>query len=222
MMGLDFSQVNLDEIVTATIDTLKMLGFSALFTFIIGLPIGIILYLSAKSSSWLVKAFYRIISIVVNILRSVPFVILLVAIIPFTRLIVGTSLGVLGTIPPLVISAAPFFARLVETTLREVDRGVIEAAQAMGASLPQIISKVLLREAFPGLLASMTMTAVALVSYTAMSGMVGGGGLGSLAINYGYYRYESEVMILAVIIMVILVQLLQMAGDKLVLHFTRK
>ncbi|MCC3378590.1 methionine ABC transporter permease [Paenibacillus farraposensis] len=222
MSELDFSQVSWDELWNSTVETLQMLGASALFTLIIGLPLGIILFLASRSSLTLMKVIYIILSFIVNILRSVPFIILIVALIPFTRSLVGTSTGVLGTIPPLVIGAAPFFARLVETSLREVDKGVIEAAQAMGASTGQIIRRVLLREALPGLLAALTITVVTLVSYTAMSGMIGGGGLGTLAINYGYYRYETAVMIVAVVLMVVLVQLLQMAGDRLVRHYTRK
>lgn len=222
MLGLDFSEVNWDEFVTATLDTLKMLASSALFTFLIGLPIGVLLYLAARSSSKWVRFGYSILSFVVNILRSVPFIILIVAMIPITKSIVGVSYGVLGTIPPLVVGAAPFFARLVETSLHEVDKGVIEAAHAMGSSTRQVIWRVLLPEARPGLLAGMTITIVTLVSYTAMSGMVGGGGLGDLAIKYGYHRYETEVMIIAVVLMILLVQLLQMAGDRMVRHFTRK
>ncbi|MFC7678239.1 methionine ABC transporter permease [Paenibacillus sp. GCM10028914] len=222
MFGLDFSEVNWDEFVTATLDTLKMLASSALFTFLIGLPIGVLLYLAARSSSKWVRFGYSILSFVVNILRSVPFIILIVAMIPITKSIVGVSYGVLGTIPPLVVGAAPFFARLVETSLHEVDKGVIEAAHAMGSSTRQVIWRVLLPEARPGLLAGMTITIVTLVSYTAMSGMVGGGGLGDLAIKYGYHRYETEVMIIAVVLMILLVQLLQMAGDRMVRHFTRK
>lgn len=222
MWGLDFSQVDWNEIGTATLDTLKMLGASAIFTFILGLPIGILLYQTSRSSAGWVRALYSVLSIIVNILRSVPFIILIVALIPFTKEIVGVTYGVLGTIPPLVIGAAPFFARLVETSLREVDRGVLEAAQSMGASTWQVIRKVLLPEARPGLLAGITITVVTLVSYTAMSGMVGGGGLGDLAIRYGYYRYQKEVMIISVVFMIILVQVLQMAGDRLVRHFTRK
>ncbi|WDM21198.1 methionine ABC transporter permease [Paenibacillus polymyxa] len=222
MSELDFSQVSWEELGNSTLETLQMLGASALFTLIIGLPLGILLFLASRSSLTLMKAIYIVLSFIVNILRSVPFIILIVALIPFTRSLVGTSTGVLGTIPPLVIGAAPFFARLVETSLREVDKGVIEAAQAMGASTGQIIRRVLLREALPGLLAALTITVVTLVSYTAMSGMIGGGGLGTLAINYGYYRYETAVMIVAVVLMVVLVQLLQMAGDRLVRHYTRK
>lgn len=222
MMGLDFSVINWDEFQKATMDTLKMLGASGIFTFTIGLPLGIILFMTSRSTSGFSRAVYSVLSVIVNILRSVPFIILIVAMIPITKEIVGTAIGVLGTIPPLVVGAAPFFARLVETSLREVDRGVIEASQAMGASTGQIIWKVLMPESLPGLLAGMTITIVTLVSYTAMSGMVGGGGLGALAVNYGYFRYENEVMIVAVIIMIVLVQALQMIGDRLVKHFTRK
>ncbi|MCL6603833.1 MAG: ABC transporter permease [Paenibacillus sp.] len=222
MAGLDFSAVNWDEMIQATLDTLKMLGSSAIFTIILGLPLGIVLYLWGRSSQPLLGVIYSILSFIVNILRSVPFIILMVALIPFTKSIVGTSIGVLGTIPPLVVGAAPFFARLVETALREVDKGVIEAAQGMGASTTQIVTRVLLPEARPGLLSGVTITVVTLVAYTAMSGMVGGGGLGDLAIRYGYYRYEKEVMIISVALMVLLVQLLQMLGDRLVKYFSRK
>lgn len=219
---MNFAELNWQEMMDATVATLQMLIFSGLFTIILGLPLGILLYLWGKSNSIVIRVIYSVLSFVVNILRSVPFIILMVALIPFSKVIVGTSIGVLGTIPALVIGAAPFFARLVETALREVDRGVIEAAQGMGASTKQIVTRVLLPEARPGLLAGVTITLVTLVSYTAMSGMVGGGGLGDLAIRYGYYRYEKEVMIISVVLMVILVQLLQMAGDRLVRHFTRK
>lgn len=222
MMGLDFSVINWDEIQKATIETLSMLFVSGIFTFIIGLPIGIILFLTSRSESKVNGMIYAVLSFIVNILRSVPFIILIVAMLPITKAIVSTTIGVVGTIPPLVVGAAPFFARLVETSLREVDKGVIEASQAMGASTGQIIMKVLMPEALPGLLAGITITVVTLISYTAMAGMVGGGGLGALAINYGYYRYEREVMIVAVIVMILLVQILQMAGDRLVKHFTRK
>lgn len=222
MSNLDFSAIDWLEMRTATLDTLQMMGYATLFTFILGLPLGVMLFIFSRSQSLVLGWIYWIISLVVNILRSVPFIILIVALIPVTRAIVGVSSGVEGTIPPLVIGAAPFFARLVETALREVDRGVIEACQAMGASSLQLIRKVLLPEALPGLLAGMTITVVTLVSYTAMSGMVGGGGLGDLAIKYGYYRYETEVMLVSVIFMIVLVQVLQMLGDRLVIHFTRK
>lgn len=222
MGGLDFGTIDWSEMGTATLDTLQMMGYATLFTFVIGLPLGVLLFTFSRSQSLVLGWVYRLISLVVNILRSVPFIILIVALIPVTRAIMGVSTGVEGTIPPLVIGAAPFFARLVETALREVDRGVIEASQAMGASSFQIIRKVLLPESLPGLIAGMTITVVTLVSYTAMSGMVGGGGLGDLAIRYGYYRYETGIMIVSVVFMVILVQVLQMLGDRLVIFFTRK
>ena len=149
-------------------------------------------------------------------------VILLILMIPLTVLITGTSLGVAGAIPPLVVGATPFFARLVETALREVDRGIIEATQAMGASTLQIIFRALLPEALPGLIAAATVTAITLVSYTAMSGLIGGGGLGDLAVRYGYQRYQPDVMAVTVILLLILVQILQSTGDKLVVHFSRK
>ncbi|MEC0123026.1 methionine ABC transporter permease [Paenibacillus pabuli] len=219
---MDFSTVRWEEIGKASIETLQILGASGLFTIIIGLPLGVLLFMTARSASIQSQVVYTVLSFIVNILRSVPFIILIVALIPFTRSLVGTATGVMGVIPPLVIAAAPYFARLVETTLREVDRGVIEAAQAMGASTGQIVRRVLLPEALPGLLAGITITIVTLVSYTAMAGMVGGGGLGTLAINYGYFRYQYEIMIISVVFMVILVQVLQMAGDRLVKWFTRK
>ncbi|KIL41658.1 metal ABC transporter permease [Gordoniibacillus kamchatkensis] len=219
---MDFSQVSWPEIGQATLDTLDMLGLSALFTFLVGLPLGIVLYLTSKGALLQNRPFYAAVSLVINVLRSFPFVILMIAVIPLTRLLVGTSLGVRGSIPPLVIAAAPFFARLVETSLREVDRGVIEAAQSMGASYRQIVWKVLLPESLPGLLAGITITTVTLVSYTAMSGLIGGGGLGDLAIRYGYQRFEKEVMIVTVVILIALVQILQMIGDKLVQRFSRR
>ncbi|MVP01084.1 MULTISPECIES: methionine ABC transporter permease [Paenibacillus] len=219
---MDWSRLDWSEIGTATNDTLIMLGLSAVFTFVIGLPIGILLFLTSKGNLLENRLSNIILSFVVNVLRSVPFVILMIAVIPLTKVLVGTSIGVKGTIPPLVIAAAPFFARLVETALREVDRGIIEAAQSMGAGRGQIVRRVLLPEALPGLVAGITITTVTLVSYTAMSGMIGGGGLGDLAIRYGYQRFQTEVMITTVVILLILVQILQMIGDRLVLHFTRK
>ncbi|MDF2679743.1 MAG: metP [Brevibacillus sp.] len=221
-MGLTLENVDWAEIAEGTLATLTMLGFSTLFAVLIGLPVGVILFLTSRGQLLENRAFYSIASIVVNILRSVPFIILMILLIPVTKAIVGTSLGVLGAIPPLVIGAAPFFARLVETSLREVDRGVIEAAQSMGASNWQIVWSVLLPEARSGLIAAITITTVTLVSYTAMSGVIGGGGLGDLAIRYGYQRFQTDVMVVTVIILLVLVQILQSFGDRLVLKFSRK
>ncbi|MDG9923505.1 MULTISPECIES: ABC transporter permease [unclassified Pseudomonas] len=214
--------VDWEEIGYASLDTLNMLGGATLFTVLLGLPLGVLLFLTGPRQMFEQRALYGVLSLVVNVLRSVPFVILLILMIPLTVLITGTSLGVAGAIPPLVVGATPFFARLVETALREVDRGIIEATQAMGASTLQIIFRALLPEALPGLIAATTVTAITLVSYTAMSGLIGGGGLGDLAVRYGYQRYQPDVMAVTVILLLILVQVLQMVGDKLVIHFSRK
>ncbi|HSC84950.1 MAG TPA: methionine ABC transporter permease, partial [Pseudomonas sp.] len=197
-------------------------GGATLFTVLLGLPLGVLLFLTGPRQMFEQRALYGVLSLLVNVLRSVPFVILLILMIPLTVLITGTSLGVAGAIPPLVVGATPFFARLVETALREVDRGIIEATQAMGATTLQIIFRALLPEALPGLIAAATVTAITLVSYTAMSGLIGGGGLGDLAVRYGYQRYQPDVMAVTVILLLILVQILQTVGDKLVVHFSRK
>ncbi|VXD04835.1 DL-methionine transporter subunit; membrane component protein of ABC superfamily [Pseudomonas sp. 8Z] len=210
------------EIWQASLDTLNMLLGSMLFTVLLGLPLGVLLFLTGPRQLFEQKALYGVLSLVVNVVRSVPFVILLILMLPVTEVLVGTSLGVAGAIPPLVVGATPFFARLVETALREVERGIIEATQAMGASTWQIITRALLPEALPGLLAATTVTAITLVGYTAMSGLVGGGGLGDLAVRYGYQRYQPDVMAVTVVLLLILVQALQMVGDRLVIHFSRK
>jgi D-methionine transport system permease protein len=208
--------VDWPEIGAATLDTLTMLGVSLLFTIVFGLPLGVLLYISAPGQLRARPRLYSVLSFLVNVLRSLPFVILLIVLIPLTLLLVGTSIGVAGAIVPLVVGAIPFFGRLVENVLREIDRGVIEASQSMGAKLPQIVFKVLLPEAMPGLIGAATVTAVALVGYTAMSGVIGGGGLGDLAIRYGYQRFQTEVMIVTVVLLLVLVQGLQSAGDALV------
>ncbi len=209
------------EIGVATLETLTMVGGSLLFTVILGLPLGIVLFLTGPRQPLAQPRLYSALSLLVNLLRSMPFVILLILMIPVTVALVGTSIGVAGAIPPLVVGATPFFARLVENVLREVDRGIIEASQAMGASLPQIIFGAVLPEAFPGLLAATTVTAIALVSYAAMSGVIGGGGLGDLAIRFGYQRFQTDVMFVTVAVLLVLVQLLQAFGDRLVQRFTR-
>nr|WP_308638923.1 methionine ABC transporter permease [Paenibacillus silvisoli] len=220
--GIDWSDVRWEEVWKASKDTLTMLGASLLFTVILGLLLGVVLFLTSRRQLLDQPVVYWFLSLVVNVLRSVPFVILMILIMPMTKALTGTTLGVQGSIPPLVVAAAPFFARLVETSLREVDRGVIEAAQAMGASRWDIVRRVLLLEARPGLMAGITITAVTLVSYTAMSGVIGGGGLGDLALRYGYQRFQTSVMLVTVGLLIVLVQLLQMAGDHLVRRFSRK
>jgi len=210
------------EIGQATLDTLAMLGGSMVLTVLLGLPLGVILFLTGKGQMLENRLANGVLSLLVNILRSVPFVILLIVMIPLTVALVGTSLGVAGAIPPLVAGAAPFFARLVETALREVDKGVIEASFAMGAKRRQVVLGALLPEALPGLIAAATVTAIALVSYTAMAGVVGAGGLGDLAIRFGYQRFQTDVMIVTVVLMLVLVQVLQMIGDAVVRKVSHK
>lgn len=217
-----FDNVDWADIWVATSDTMVMLSSSLFFTVLLGLPLGILLFLCSPRQLLEQKNVYSILSFVVNAIRSLPFIILLIVMIPTTILITGTSLGVAGAIPPLVVGASTFFARLVETALREVDRGIIEATQAMGATTRQIIMKALLPEARPGIIAAITVTAIALVGYTAMAGVVGAGGLGDLAIRYGYQRFQDDVMVVTVVMLIVLVQILQTIGDKLVVHFSRK
>ena len=217
-----FRNIDPAEIWQATLDTLLMLGGSLFFTVLLGLPLGVALFLTGPRQLLARRGVYAVLSLVVNVLRSLPFIILLIVMIPFTVWLTGTSLGVAGAIPPLVVGATPFFARLVETALREVDRGIIEATQSMGATTRQIIMNALLPEARPGIFAAITVTAITLVSYTAMAGVVGAGGLGDLAIRFGYQRFQTDVMIVTVVLLLILVQVLQMVGDRLVVHFSRK
>ena len=217
-----FVNVDLSDITQATTDTLFMLGFSVLFSTIIGIPVGLILFLTSKGRLLQNKIIYGVFSFVVNVLRSIPFIILLIVMIPATTFLVGTSLGAKGTIPPLVIGAFPFFARLVENSLKEIDEGVFNMAKSCGATTWQIIWHILLPEILPGIIASITVTAIALVSYTAMAGAVGGGGLGDLAIRYGYQRFETNIMILTVVLMVVMVQVIQLFGDFLVRIMRKK
>jgi D-methionine transport system permease protein len=204
------------------LETIMMVGISGGLGAAFGIPLGVFLYITSAKGIMPRPTLNKIIGTVVNIVRSIPFIILLVAIIPLTRLIVGTSIGTTAAIVPLTIAVAPFIARLVETSLREVDRGLIEAAQAMGASNTQIILKVLLPEALPGIFAGLTIASVALVGSSAMAGAVGGGGLGDLGIRYGYQRFMPEVMLAVVIILVAFVQSVQSFGDWAVRKVTHR
>lgn len=195
-------------------DTLLMLAASLAITVILGLPLGVALYATGRGRILENRIVHAVLSFTVNVLRSVPFIILLIVMLPLTVLLVGTSLGVAGAIPPLVVGAAPFYARLVETALREVERGMIEATQAMGGTTWQIVRRVLLPEALPGLIAGATVTAIALVGYTAMAGVVGAGGLGDLAIRFGYQRFQTDVMVVTVVLLLVIVQILQVLGDR--------
>lgn len=204
------------------LQTLHMVAVSGLVGSLIGLPIGIFLATSGKNELFPAPALNQAIGLIVNAARSTPFIILVVAIIPFTRLLTGTSIGTTAAIVPLTIATVPFFARLVEAAIREVDKGLIEAARAMGATPMQIVFKVLLAEARPSILLAFTMTIVSLIGYSAMVGAVGGGGLGDLGIRYGYQRFMPEVMLAVVIVLIVLVQLVQSAGDALARRFDKR
>lgn len=206
----------------ATLDTLRMVAIAGLIGSLIGLPIGVFLATSGKGELFPAPTANRIVGLVVNAARSTPFIILVVAIIPFTRLVTGTSIGTKAAIVPLTVATIPFFARLVEAAIREIDKGLIEAARAMGATPMQIVFKVLLAEARPALTLALTMTIVSLIGYSAMVGAVGGGGLGDLGIRYGYQRFMPDVMLVVVVVLIVLVQLVQSAGDRLARRFDKR
>lgn len=199
-------------ILNATLETVYMVGVALVLSALFGIPLGILLVITGPRHIKPMPLLHRILSVIINVGRSLPFIILLVAIIPFTRWLVGTSIGTTGAIVPLTVSAIPFIARVVESALLEIDWGVIEAAQAMGATTGQIITKVMIPEAVPGLVLGVTMVAVSLISYSAMAGAVGGGGLGDLAIRYGYQRFRGDIMFITVLVLVVMVQGLQSFG----------
>ncbi|MDI2126696.1 methionine ABC transporter permease [Yinghuangia seranimata] len=210
---------------TATQETFSMVGWTMLFTVAVGLPIGVLLVLTDKGgllnarfgAASPVTALNRVLGLVVNVGRSFPFLILLVALIPFTRWVMGlfgqaTAIGTDAMVVPLTVAAIPFFARLVETSVREVDRGLVEAAQAMGASVPTVVRKVLVREALPSLVAGLTTTTIAVIGYSAMAGVIGAGGLGDLAIRYGYKNFDDRTMTVTVVLLIVIVQAVQFTG----------
>lgn len=202
-------------VATSTLETLLMVFFSTLFAVIIGFPLGVLLNTTNPYGISPRPGFNLILSRIIDVLRSFPFVILMIVLLPFTRLILGTAIGTAATIIPLSIAAAPFVARITETALNEVDSGVVQAARAMGSTNMQIIFKVLIPEAMPSVVSGLTLTVINLVSYSAMAGTLGGGGLGDLAIRYGYQRFRTEIMIAAVIVIIILVAFIQFAGTKI-------
>ena len=207
---------------SSLLETLWMVGVSAAIGTLFGLPIGVLLVITDDHGLLQHRLFNRLLGIIANAVRSTPFIILLVAVIPFTRWVVGTSIGTSAAIVPLSIAAIPFIARLVETALREVDRGLIEALQAMGATPWQIIRTALIPEAMPGIIAGLTITLVSLIGHSAMAGAVGGGGLGDLGIRYGYQRFLPDVMALVVIVLIVLVQIVQSAGDRFVRRLSHR
>ncbi|ANU22172.1 methionine ABC transporter permease [Planococcus donghaensis] len=201
------------EIQTAFFQTLMMIGISLSVSLIIGLPLGILLFITDRGLFLENRPVNSVLGFIVNIVRSIPFIILLVALIPLTKLITGTTIGPVAASVSLSVAAIPFFARIVENSLREIDKGVIEAAIAVGATPWMIIKDVLLPEAKASIVQGITLTIISLVAYSAMAGVVGGGGIGDLAIRFGYYRYDNTIMIVTVVILIVLVQLIQQAGD---------
>ena len=209
-------------LIDATKETMYMVGISGFIATILGIPLGIILVITGRGHIMENVPFNSVLGSVVNALRSTPFIILMIAIIPLTRFIVGTSIGTVAAIVPLSVAAIPFMGRIAETSLNEVDKGVIEAAKSMGASVWQIITKVLIPESLPGLTLGVTITIISLIGYSAMAGVIGGGGLGDLAIRYGFQRFQTEVMIATVIVLIIQVQLVQSVGNYLARKLNKK
>lgn len=217
-----FSQKEIIMILEGIYESLFMITLSSVFAYLIGLPLGILLVVTDKDGIRPMVALNWIIGVIVNLIRSVPFIILLVALIPFTRALIGTTVGPKAVVIPLVIGSAPYIARLVESSLKEVDQGIIEAAQSMGASAKQIIFKVLIPEAKPSLVMGGAIAVITILSYSAMAGFVGGGGLGTIAINYGYYRYQTDIMLITVAILVLIVQIIQEAGLRWMKHTDKR
>lgn len=205
--------IDLVELMNASLQTVEMVLSASFFAILAGLPLGVLLLITRDPYFSQQRSIHRSLTIIINIIRSIPFIILLVAITPLTQLIVGTSIGTVAAMVPLALSAIPFYARLVESALKEVPDGLKEAALAMGASPLQIIYKVLLPESYGSLIRGATLTIITLIGYSAMAGAIGGGGLGDLAIRYGYERFEVSVMIWTVLVLIIMVQLLQWLGD---------
>ncbi|NIF20164.1 methionine ABC transporter permease [Candidatus Pantoea multigeneris] len=205
-----------DLMINATLETLYMVALAAVFTLAIGLPVGVALFLTRKQGLFPNRLIAGVLNVLVNVGRALPFVVLLIAIIPFTRLIIGTTLGSTAAVVPITLGAFPFFARIVENALDEVDRGRVEAVVAMGGNSWHIISRVLLPEALPSLLSGSTLTIVMLIGFSAMAGVIGGGGLGDLAIRYGYQRFDNQIMVGTVLVLLLMVFVVQKAGDRLV------
>ena len=209
-------------LLNATGETLYMVLLAGLFTLLIGLPLGVLLFVSRRNGLLPLPRLNRGLGAVINLGRSLPFVVMLIALIPLTRLIVGTTLGSTAAVVPITIGAFPFFARIVETALDEVDKGRIEAIVAMGGDIRHVILKVLLPEALPALVAGVTLTLVMLIGFSSMAGVIGGGGLGDLAIRYGYQRFNNEIMVVTVVVLVLLVQGVQSLGDRCVLSLAHR
>ncbi|PET20116.1 methionine ABC transporter permease [Bacillus thuringiensis] len=223
-MHMDKLLANVDwnQMLEATGETLYMTAIAALTTFVLGLILGLLLFMTAKDNLWENKSINTVIGAFVNIFRSIPFIILIILLIPFTKILLGTILGASAALPALIIGAAPFYARMVEIALREIDKGVIEASKAMGAKTSTIILKVLIPESLPALVSGITVTTIALVGYTAMAGVVGAGGLGTLAYLEGFQRGNNDVTIVATICVLLVVFLIQWIGDSLTTRIDKR
>ncbi|PDZ89947.1 methionine ABC transporter permease [Bacillus thuringiensis] len=217
-----FANVDWNQMLEATGETLYMTAIAALATFVLGLILGLLLFMTAKDNLWENKSINTVIGAFVNIFRSIPFIILIILLIPFTKILLGTILGASAALPALIIGAAPFYARMVEIALREIDKGVIEASKAMGAKTSTIILKVLIPESLPALVSGITVTTIALVGYTAMAGVVGAGGLGTLAYLEGFQRGNNDVTIVATICVLLVVFLIQWIGDSLTTRIDKR
>src|SRR6056297_2730181 len=211
-----------DLVIPSLLETLYMVAFSTIFSLLLGFPLGILLVVTEKENIWEKPKFNQILNSVINILRSFPFLILMIVIFPLSTILVGKSIGTTATIVPLSVAAAPFVARIIETSIKEVDKGVIELSLSMGASIPQIITKVLIPEAMPSIILGITLTIINIIGYSAMAGAIGGGGLGDLAIRYGYYRFETNILIVSVIVIIIMVQSIQFIGNTLSAKINKK
>lgn len=216
------SQTTLFLLLSASVATLYMVLFSLFIATIAGMPLGVILYVTRTGNILERKKINQLLALLINIMRSIPFIILMIAVIPLTRLIVGTSIGMNAALVPLSLAATPFVARVSETAFLEVNPGLIEAAIAMGANVWQIILKILIPEALPGLINGLTLTAISLIGFSAMAGVVGGGGLGDVAIRYGYQRFDVTVMLATILILIVMVQLIQLVGDRLAKTFLHR
>ncbi|MDU6409914.1 MAG: methionine ABC transporter permease [Yersiniaceae bacterium] len=213
MIASLFPHLKLDQLWAATLETLYMTSLSGIATFLLGIALGLALFLTARGGLFQNKPLYTVISVIVNVFRSIPFIILIVLLIPFTKTLIGTILGANAALPALIVGAAPFYARLVEIGLREVDKGVIEASRSMGARVSTLIFRVLLPESSPALVSGITVTLIALVSYSAMAGVIGAGGLGNLAYLEGFQRNHNDVTLVATVMILIIVFIIQLVGD---------
>ena len=209
-------------VIPSLFETLYMVFFSTVFSLLLGFPLGILLVITEKNSIWEKPNFNKVLNSIINVMRSIPFIILMILAFPLAKLVVGTKIGTTATIVPLSISATPFVARIMEGSLKEIDKGIIESSLAMGATVPQIITKVLIPESLPSIVSGITLTIINIIGYSAMAGAIGGGGLGDLAVRFGLYKWQKDVMFIALIVIIILVQGIQILGNYITLKINKK